>query len=669
MKKNMFITSANALKYIFLISIFCIYMTACGNADRQSAVEQSRAEIVETENTKTKSEETTDTAYAETESEAANVIENIQDMPEINIVNVSIVEVKIKNKEEYEGFVSRLGEFTGCHRLWIDLEETDTTIYLDEILTYNNFDDVMIENGGIISVKNMENFTYSMKEIGLRHVFSIDEGVLSRIISSNMDDQAEFRIELDNRYFGKLPIEKLLNDQDCTDVILIWDDNTEGAGLLDVQENMENLKEWDYLQSVKEAGNGCLKAIYQLNDGDYSYIGYEFYNHYEEDGPEIQAAFICIKDRESNGNKYFDIIDVPVDRFLNNDSFIRSTSQHLDVSDDLNHDGYRDLVFQGHYYLYRIAFLWNEKEQRFILDTSVQDFFESADAARNMNMDIKDESYIDAERVISDFLSMDSVEFQEKYSRDDLYCSGILYCGLNAWKYNGSMLSAFQEKYCDVENVTAIRFYKKQPVPVYLDMNINDRSGQYKEISIDYHTDYAVSVYSKPADDGLSCIQEISFVKIELSSGAAPEDLYDYIETGYYKVMEELNGETWILSPDGEKAACVSNGMIPMHPSQIFIWYKEDYPYTVFREYGAQGIAGWIDDNHLVCYQHDYYPELMHLERNETEEIPRENCDYDAYGVKYYIQGYNLIAQPAFEEPYQWQIQKKDGEIYIVEPD
>ena len=109
--------------------------------------------------------------------------------------------------------------------------------------------------------------------------------------------------------------------------------------------------------------------------------------------------------------------------------------------------------------------------------------------------------------------------------------------------------------------------------------------------------------------------------------------------------------------------------MIPGHPSQIFIRYKEDKPYTVYREYGDQGIAGWIDNDHLVCYHHDYYPVLMHLERNETEEIPRENCDYDTYGVKYYIRGSNVIAQPYSEEPYQWEILEKDGEIYVVEPD
>lgn len=164
----------------------------------------------------------------------------------------------------------------------------------------------------------------------------------------------------------------------------------------------------------------------------------------------------------------------------------------------------------------------NKKEQRFIPDESMSDLFERANAERDIHADIKDENYIDAEQVILDFINMNAIEFQENYDREDLYQSGILYCGHETWKYDGNQVDAYQEPgdYYDVVNVTAIRFYKRQPVPVYLDININDRFGQYKkEISIDYHTDYAVSVYSKPADDNLSYIQEISFVKIEPGSG------------------------------------------------------------------------------------------------------------------------------------------------------
>ena len=282
------------------------------------------------------------------------------------------------------------------------------------------------------------------------------------------------------------------------------------------------------------------------------------------------------------------------------------------------------------------------------------------------------ESYIVTEQVISDFLSMDAVEFQESYDKDDLYQSGILYCGHDAWKYDGNQVDAFQEPgdYYDVANITAIRFYKEQPVPVYLNMNINDQSGQcIEEISIDYHTDYAVSIYSMPADNGLSCIQEISYVKIELYSGTAPEDLYHFIEGNYYKVREELKNETWILSPDGDKAACVSNGGLPKHPSQIFVWQGVDKPLTVFRETWELRVVGWIDNDHLVCDKIDIAPPiLVHLERNEIEKITEER-NFDTYGAKYSIQGSYLIAQPYAEEQYQWQIKEKDGEIYIAEPD
>ena len=285
----------------------------------------------------------------------------------------------------------------------------------------------------------------------------------------------------------------------------------------------------------------------------------------------------------------------------------------------------------------------------------------------------KEESYMDTEQVISDFLSMDAVEFQEKYDRDDLYQRGMLYCDHDAWKYDGNQVDAFQEPgdYYDVVNITAIRFYKEQPVPVYLNMNINDQSGQREEeISIDHHTDYAVSVYSKPADDGLSYIQEISYVKIELYSGTAPEDLYHFIEGNYYKVREELKNKTWILSPDGDKAACVSNGGLPKYASQVYVWQGDDKPFTVFREEWELEIVGWIDNDHLAYYKrHMSPPVLVHLERNEIEKITEER-KFDTDGVKYSIQGSDLIAiDYEGEQIYQWKILEKDGEIYVLEPD
>ena len=191
---------------IFIVVILAFSISGC--AQTAADTPAAEAETVESEHTENMDEEETDIEDADktvigeaadeeedgSKGEVREEVENIEDMPEIEIVNINILEVKIKNEGEYEGFVSRLKEFTHCHSLWMDIEETDTTIYLDEILTYNNFDDVMIKNGGNISVRNMEDFTDSMTAVSLRHVFSIDEGLLSHIISSNLCAQAEIRI-------------------------------------------------------------------------------------------------------------------------------------------------------------------------------------------------------------------------------------------------------------------------------------------------------------------------------------------------------------------------------------------------------------------------------------------------------------------------------------------
>ena len=319
-------------------------------------------------------------------SEVQEIGRSIQNMPEIEIISDYGVETKIRNEEEYEGFISRLEELTGYKYLWIDLEENSTTIYLDEVLTYNNFEFLQIKNGGSISFKDTQILNYPIHTIELSHVFSIEKDLLSHIISGKLFVQYNLVIELDNRYSGKLPIEELLDYKDCMNVILVWDGNTEGGALFDVRGNMENLKEWDYLQSVQEATGGCLKGIYSLNDGDYCYTSYEFYNHYEESVPEVCAAFICVKDKESNGEEYFDIIDVPTDKFLNY-LFLRDTYPRVGVGDDLNFDGFNDLVFMGrndgiYPYWSFITFLWNEEKQRFILDESTPITIDRVDTER-----------------------------------------------------------------------------------------------------------------------------------------------------------------------------------------------------------------------------------------------------------------------------------------------
>lgn len=287
----------------------------------------------------------------------------------------------------------------------------------------------------------------------------------------------------------------------------------------------------------------------------------------------------------------------------------------------------------------------------------------------DQNTENNAESADDTMQVISDFLHMDSTRFCKKYKKEELYESGILYCDKDAWKYDGSQLDAFQDVYYNVENITAIRFFKRQPAPIYQNLNIADQTNQYSEtINIIYHTDYAVSIYQKPSDGNLPCIEELSFLKVESDEGSAPEALYDFIEDNYYKVMENLEQETWILSPDGKKEVCVSNGELPKHPSQIFVRNKEDKnkPLTVFRRTWEHEIVGWIDNNHFVCYPIDVgMPVLVHLDRNELEPIGNGERPYDTCGAKYTIKKMCLTAYAFGEQLYQWEILECDGEIFL----
>lgn len=142
------------------------------------------------------------------------------------------------------------------------------------------------------------------------------------------------------------------------------------------------------------------------------------------------------------------------------------------------------------------------------------------------------------------------------------------------------------------------------------------------------------------------------------------------MERNYYQGLENLMDETWILSPDGDRAVCVSNGGLPKYSSQIYVRQGDDKPLTVFREDWELGIVGWIDNDHLVYYKkHMSPPVLVHLERNEIEKVTEER-KYDTDGVKYSIQGNDLIAiDYDGEQIYQWHILEKDAEIYVVESD
>ncbi|MCM1385918.1 MAG: hypothetical protein NC231_01210 [Bacillus sp. (in: Bacteria)] len=290
-------------------------------------------------------------------------------MPEIEVTvsgSSSFLDVKIHNEKEYQAFVDCLEEYTESVGLTLFLEETDTVIYLDDILAYQNFRFLDIHNGGTISVRNMEILHESpVIDIELYHIYAIEENILSQMFNLQY-----ITIRVDSQYNGALPAKELLQNTDCTRIVVRWDD--EGKE----EVNMEEFDEWDEINAMLSEDNCYLKALYVSNEDEYNYISYEFRIRGEEKGNTCEAnecaAFICIKDRESYGEKYFDIVEVPVES-INTLAWLDGRRVRLE---DVNFDGYRDLIFVGYNdpigtFDGCIGFLWNEKAQRYEWNATV----------------------------------------------------------------------------------------------------------------------------------------------------------------------------------------------------------------------------------------------------------------------------------------------------------
>ncbi|MBD5494782.1 MAG: hypothetical protein HDR12_10510, partial [Lachnospiraceae bacterium] len=297
--------------------------------------------------------------------------------------------------------------------------------------------------------------------------------------------------------------------------------------------------------------------------------------------------------------------------------------------------------------------------------------------------------------VVSDFLAMDSEDFEDKYDRNQLYKKSILYCDMAAWRFHGyyGMTHDWEDcyDYSNIINITALRYIVDDSLYDFVEANHADMdslvdSDSATDVYIQHVGDYAMSIYfqrdtNTQKEDSVKLL-EISFVKVELSEGVgtAPKPLYQLLEDNYYDGMESILAssgglwgwpEDWIISPDGNKEVCVLNGMIPNSPAQIFIRYRDKRPDTVLWFTWEQGIAGWIDEEHVVYYMMDMNPCLIHLETNQVEEIEiavGENGRrvFDSYGAHYEIDGNKLIARVLGEEIYHWNIVNVNNEVYIM---
>lgn len=211
----------------------------------------------------------------------------------------SIVNVEIHNEGEYRGFVASLEEYMDCPILILDMQATDTVIYLDEILAYQNFHYLTITNGGTISARNMEILNESsVRDIKLDYIYVIEENILSQ-----MPALQHMEIWLNSDYTGVLPAKELIHNTNCDDIAMIWEDDKK------YEVHLEELAEWGEINGSLHGNNSYLKALYVWNEDDYNYTSYEFCEEGTENACDV---FICIKDRESYGEKYFDILEVPV---------------------------------------------------------------------------------------------------------------------------------------------------------------------------------------------------------------------------------------------------------------------------------------------------------------------------------------------------------------------
>lgn len=275
--------------------------------------------------------------------------------------------------------------------------------------------------------------------------------------------------------------------------------------------------------------------------------------------------------------------------------------------------------------------------------------------------------------MVSDFLDMDTEEFEERYDKSELYERDILYCTKEAWRYHGIPTPSYDgiESY-DVDDITAIRFVNicaaEADMPGKADVTESYREAEM--LLTPYYGDYGVSMFFQERKDGQGReelkLVEVSFLKVKMSEydrrEVAPEELYGVLEWDYYYGWEELQQAEWNISPAGTKAVYIVNGLIPNSPSQIFVRYQGKIPDLIFRNDWKYHFTAWIDEDHFICYN-DGGPIVIHLENGQIEKIKQEEDDYDAWGCEYEIKENQLIAMFWNEEYYRWDIIREDGEI------
>ena len=196
------------------------------------------------------------------------------------------------------------------------------------------------------------------------------------------------------------------------------------------------------------------------------------------------------------------------------------------------------------------SYLPNEHSPVAVLDETVDGYYSFVIPYSNYIVSYHPEtqSYAfdtrDTEQVITDFLDKNPFSFKlSYYENEELNESGIVYCNKESWQCEEGQLDTFQilGEHYEVEDITALRIFKRQENDICGEINIGDELESTDKLLIKYFGDYAISVYCKEteeAQDGKRIVEEISFIKLEVEGGEAPEELYRYLENEYYKIKE-----------------------------------------------------------------------------------------------------------------------------------
>ncbi len=476
------------LQSCILISLAAIILSGCAGQGQEMEEPETVIENVQEEETD-KAEvdraveeikETEGTEEAEEAEEPLAENEN-PNMPEIEVSHDFFsMKVKIQNEEEYQAFIDCLEEYTESVSLTLNLKETDTVIYLDDILSYQNFEFLKIYNGGTISARNMEILNDSpVRDIELRHIYAIGEDVLSQM--SNLEN---ITIRVDSQYNGALPAKELLQNTDCASIVVRWDD--EGKE----EVNLEEFDEWDEINAMLAEDNCYLKALYVSNEDDYNYISYEFRVRGEEKGNSCEAnecaAYICIKDRESYGEKYFDILEVP---FESIDTLAWLDGRRVRLM-DVNFDGYCDLIFERYNdpigsFNGCIGFLWNEKDQRYEWNATVPKNFRKIDDERKRITNSDPSSLLDKYFI---YEYHDGVFTEKKLE----VIWSLTEHGLIIWQYyeEGELIKRLEENYDEETKLYYITYEENGMVTEKVIKKNDYKYTDYSELGKEYFPEF-----------------------------------------------------------------------------------------------------------------------------------------------------------------------------------